>query len=223
MRVVTRNEFTHSLAHGLQIAEDTVMDCMLIEGTVETFRHAVGLGFGHECRTGGDAPEFDLVEEVIGHVLGAMIKPQGEPPCHVGTRRAEVAGQHLGDGFQGGEAVADLRVMPAHAFGVEMIDRRETQTQPSSTVSMRTPSVPHIASGAEVMIVPVCGSGVPLGVRCGESSASSCITRQTRFLATPMPARRSRAQTLRRPSPTNGEGRQVGPDGREQIGVAPLW
>ena len=49
---------------------------------------------------------------------------------------------------------------PTHS-AVQWSMAENTHTQPSSTVSIRMPSVPHIRSGAGVVIVPVCGSETP--------------------------------------------------------------
>src|SRR5690606_14188379 len=68
-------------------------------------------------------------------------------------------------------------------------------------------SVPHRRFGPSGMIVPSwgCGRRRPLA-RWGANSPWSRISRNTRFPPTPMPCwRRSRARTLRYPSPANGE------------------
>ena len=75
-----------------------------------------------------------------------------------------------------------------------------------STVNTRTPSVPHMMSGAEVTMVPSCAFGAPCRPRWGESRLAARITRNTRVRETRTPSRiRSRAWTLRWPSPWNGE------------------
>ena len=87
-----------------------------------------------------------------------------------------------------------------------MINRREHPDQPSSTVSMRTPSVPHTSFGRLVVIVPSCWADLPWGRRCGDIKAFSRISRSTRVRETRISPRiRDRDHTVRCPSPMNGE------------------
>ena len=82
----------------------------------------------------------------------------------------------------------------------------KVQTQPSSTVKTRTPSVPHMTWGAKVMMVPSWSFGSPWRPRCGDSSPCVRITRSTCVWATRIPSKsRSRAWTLRWPSPWKGD------------------
>ena len=80
--------------------------------------------------------------------------------------------------------------------------------------------------GAEVTIVPSCAFISPCRPRCGESSPCARITRNTRVRETRMSSRiRSRAWTLRWPSPWNGE-HQVAANGAnscasDSAGVGP--
>jgi len=81
-----------------------------------------------------------------------------------------------------------------------------SQTLPSCTVVIWVASVAHITLGAVVMIFRSCGASVRVRARCGDSRLCSPITRSTRLRATRMPLiTRSRAQTLRWPSPVHGE------------------
>jgi len=81
-----------------------------------------------------------------------------------------------------------------------------SQTLPSCTVAIWVASVAHITFGALVMIRRSCGASVRVRARCGDNRACSRITRSTRLRATRMQSiTRSRAQTLRWPSPVHGE------------------
>ena len=81
------------------------------------------------------------------------------------------------------------------------------QPQPSSSVNSRTPSVPHMRLAAWVMISPTWGFPITAAAAMGrEQVVRSRITRSTRLLETRMPRQtRSRAQTLRCPSPSQGD------------------
>ena len=90
-------------------------------------------------------------------------------------------------------------------LGVEVIELAKTRTRPSADLP-NLASVPQCRSGAVVEIVPswpLTGRG---GCRLGEGGWFSCISRSTPVAVQP-PARghSSRAQTLRWPSPWNGE------------------
>src|SRR6266571_3960622 len=58
------------------VSEDAAVDGLLLQGSVEAFGEAVGLWFGNKGETRGDAPEPDLVEEVIRRVLRPVIHAQ---------------------------------------------------------------------------------------------------------------------------------------------------
>ena len=60
-------------AHFLDIVEDATMDGLLLQGPVEPFGHAVGLWLGDKGEARGDAPEPDLIEEVVGGILRAVV------------------------------------------------------------------------------------------------------------------------------------------------------
>jgi hypothetical protein len=49
------------------------MDGLLLQGPLEPFGHAVGLRLGDEGKAWGNAPELDLIEEVVSSVLRAVI------------------------------------------------------------------------------------------------------------------------------------------------------
>jgi hypothetical protein len=52
---------------------------VLLQGSDEALGDAIALGFAHEGRRSFDAQTFDLVLEIAGHVIGAMIVTQLEP------------------------------------------------------------------------------------------------------------------------------------------------
>lgn len=65
MAIVAILEFSDGGAFGLGILEGAPVDRLLLQGPVEPFRHAIGLRLGDEGEARGDAPELDLVEEVV--------------------------------------------------------------------------------------------------------------------------------------------------------------
>ena len=66
--------------------------------------------------------------------------------------------------------------MPAHALGA-VVHRREGP-DPAVLVNTRTPSVPHMTSGAEVTIVPSCAFIYP-AARGAARAAPACASRAT--------------------------------------------
>ena len=81
------------------------------------WRDRAGAARGDEGVGRLDAPELDLVGEVVRQILGAVIHPQGQPPSRAGRGRAIQPGKPHGDRLQGGEAVAALADMPADTLG----------------------------------------------------------------------------------------------------------
>src|SRR5512132_474458 len=69
-------------------------------------------------RRGVDAEEGDLVLEVVGHVVWAMVMPEFEPDSDVLADGAEVLAHALPDRLQGLEAVGALVGVDADAFAV---------------------------------------------------------------------------------------------------------
>ena len=82
----------------------------------------------------------------------------------------------------------------------------KSQTLLLRTVATCVPSMAHITFGASVMIFRSWSSAGRGRARCGDRRAFSRISRSTRLRAMRSPSRtRSRAQTLRWPSPDQGE------------------
>lgn len=92
----------------LDIPKDPTMNDLLLESAVETLGDAIGLWFGDECEAGGDPPELDLIEEVVGGVLRPVIHAQGQPASGLCADSTEFLEHALCDRLQGGKAVSDL-------------------------------------------------------------------------------------------------------------------
>ncbi len=125
MTVVAFLEFADRGTHLHDVAEDAAVDGLLLQRPVEALGDAVGLRLGTQGEARGDAPELDLVEEVVGGVLRAVVHAQGEAAPGAGAGGAELGQQALADRLKRGKAVADLDRMDADAAGIEMVDRRE--------------------------------------------------------------------------------------------------
>jgi hypothetical protein len=95
------------------------VDRLFLQRPVETLDHAVGLRFGHEGKALVDPPERDLVQEVGGSVLRAVIHAQFQPLGHVFVRRSELALKSLHNRLQGREPSA-----PHIRFGAGPVSSR---------------------------------------------------------------------------------------------------
>jgi len=111
----------------LDVGEDVAVDGLLLEGPVEAFRDAVGLGLLDEGEGRGEAPEADLVEEVVGQVLRAVVHAQRDAASDVAADGPEDILDGHADRLERVETVADLADVPAQAFGVPVLDDREDQ------------------------------------------------------------------------------------------------
>ena len=123
--IVEFDEVADGVPQLRDVAVDATMDDLFLQRAIEPLGDAVGLGLGDEGVGRLDAPELDLVGEVVRQILGAVIHPQGQPPSRAGRGRAIQPGKPHGDRLQGGEAVAALADMPADTLGVPMLDGGE--------------------------------------------------------------------------------------------------
>src|SRR5258705_13380906 len=72
MAVITILELDDRSPHFLQVPEDATMNGLFFQRPVEALGDAIRLRLGDEGEAWGDAPEPDLVEEVVGRVLRAV-------------------------------------------------------------------------------------------------------------------------------------------------------
>ena len=79
---------------------------VLLQGADEAFRDTIALGLANEGGRALDAKEGDLVLEVAGQVVGAVVVAQGETLGHVPLDAAEVAQNALAHRLERLEAVA---------------------------------------------------------------------------------------------------------------------
>ena len=172
------------------------MDDLFLQRAIEPLGDAVGLGLGDEGVGRLDAPELDLVGEVVRQILGAVIHPQGQPPSRAGRGRAIQPDKPHGDRLQGGEAVAALADMPADNSAFQCSTAVKIQPQPSSTVNTRAIGAPHevrgmsddlTVMGITATAAAAMGREIVLAHQAEHPLAGTRMSRQTR----------SRAQTLR--------------------------
>ena len=102
MTVVTIFELDGRGPNFLQVPEDATVNGLFLQRPVEALSDAIRLRFGDEGEARRDAPEPDLVEEVIGRVLRTVSmrsvrpRPTSAPvppnspssPCAIGCKAA---------------------------------------------------------------------------------------------------------------------------------------
>lgn len=108
MAIVTVLELDDSGTHFFDVPEDAAMNGLLLQRPVEALGDAVGLRLGDEGETRSDTPEPDLVEEVVGRVLRAVIHAQRQAEAGIGAGGAELGLEPLSNRLQRREAVAGL-------------------------------------------------------------------------------------------------------------------
>ena len=138
--------------------------------------------------------------------MRAMVVTEGKTACDRGRNGAELCFDRHADSLGSGVAIPILATCHPIASAFQWSTTANSQTLPSSTVGICVASVPHIRFGAVVIMRPSWASPCRARWRCGDSRPFSRINRSTRLRATRMPSSmRSRAHTLRCPSPIQGE------------------
>ncbi len=193
VRVLERGDRDANL---LDVSEDTTVNRLLLKGPVETFVDAVGLRLGDEGEARRDAPELNLIDEVVCGVLRAVVRAQAQAASRLGACRAEFSLESLGNRLQGSEAIAGFGSMDADTASIEVVDRGE-YPDPAlipgfDADSVRAPQVVR-TSRRDRAIVPVRRALRP-AVRRQQRVLT--IRRDTRVRETRMSFRiRNRAQT----------------------------
>src|SRR4051794_8983222 len=98
---------------------------VLLQGANEAFGDAVAFGLADEGGRALEAEEADLVLEVAGQVVGAVVVAQGETLGAVPLDAAEVAQDALAYRLERLEAVAGAGGMAADAFAGAVVDGNE--------------------------------------------------------------------------------------------------
>jgi hypothetical protein len=75
----------------LKVPEDAIVSGLFLQRPVEALSDTIRLRFGDDSEAQCDAPELDLLQEVVGGVLRAMVRSQRQVPTDIGTRATEFA------------------------------------------------------------------------------------------------------------------------------------
>ena len=184
---------------------DAAVDDLFLEGSEEAFGHAVGFGLANEGEARSTCAEFDLVWK--WSAMNALPWSwRSARPRAIRPRQRQLGFDRHADSLGRGVAITNLGNVRPYGFGVPVVDDGK---QPDLAIQhgrdLRA-SVPHIRFGASVMMRPSWAASWRGRWRCGDSRPFSRINRSTRLRATRMPSStRSRAQTLRCPSPIQGD------------------
>ena len=119
--VVAGGEGAGGVADLVDGLEDVSVDGLLLQRPEEPLDHAVRFWLSDEGIARGHAPEPDLLLEVIGHEVAAVVMSQREATGGVGAEVAELLADGHAKRLGGLEAGAGLRHMPAEQFGVPML------------------------------------------------------------------------------------------------------
>src|SRR5512132_1433930 len=190
----------------LDVLEDTSENDLLLQRADEALGDAVGFRLTDESEAGRHAEEPQLVLEVLGHEGAAVVVTQQ----HLARGIRADGSEHPADGqrqrLSGGITVSMLATCQPRPSAFQCSATMNSVTFPSSTVGITAPSAPHMTFGASVVIELPWSFAGRGGRRCGESRLFSPMIRSTRVRLTRMPSMtRSRAHTLRWPSPVHGE------------------
>src|SRR5215207_9981567 len=98
---------------------------VLLEGSDEAFCDAVALGLSHEGGRSFDSQAFDLVLEIAGHVVGAMIVTQLQSMRHAGRDGSEAPMHPLAYRLQRLEAISRTRGMNSDDFRIGVFHGNE--------------------------------------------------------------------------------------------------
>ncbi len=81
------------------------VDGLLFQGAIESFSHAIGLGFLNKCVAWRDAPKLELILEMIGQILLPMVHAQMQSTSH---HRPKDSREYRRDRLQRIKAIAYL-------------------------------------------------------------------------------------------------------------------
>ena len=110
MAIVAFLEFGHGDTNLCEVLEDTTVEDLFLQRPVESFGNTMGLRFGDEGEAWRDAPELDLVEEVIGGILRAVVHAQSQPASRAGAGIAKHRFESLSNRLQGGKEIGRAHV-----------------------------------------------------------------------------------------------------------------
>ena len=89
MEIVAFLELGDGDTNPFEVLVDTTVEDLFLQRPIESFGNTIGLRFGDEGKAGRDAPELDLVEEVVSGILRAVVHAQGQSASRVGAGSAK--------------------------------------------------------------------------------------------------------------------------------------
>src|ERR1035437_1631415 len=206
----------------MDVAKHPSIDCLLFECAVESLSDPMGLWFAYKSKTRLDAPESDLLQEVVRQILGSMIHAERKPTRQASPDSAiDVVESHR-DRLQSRIAGAVFDHLPADALGAPVLDRRE---QPDVTV-IECENLGSIGTPHDIGILGDDGAGVlfarglPASIRAQElvfpHDPKNSLTRDTDLIhdSQPRPDLAVAFALKRRTS-------QVSSNLAQQFGIAP--
>src|SRR5215210_6681260 len=105
--------------------EDASVDGLLLQRAEEALDDAIRLGLSDEGVARRYAPEADLLLEVVGHEVAAVVVAEREAAGGACGEVTELLADGYAEALYGLEAVAGLRDVPAKEFGVPMLSDAE--------------------------------------------------------------------------------------------------
>ena len=85
MSIVPFDEVSDSATNLWEVSEHAAVGGLLLQCAIESFSDAIRLRFSDASGAERDAPELHLMEEMVGHILGAVVEAQGQPAGRLGT------------------------------------------------------------------------------------------------------------------------------------------
>src|SRR5215212_7529521 len=222
--VVANDEGTDGVADLVDGLEDASMHDLLLQRSEQALDHSIRFRLPDEGVARCDAPEPDLLLEVAGHEVAAVVVAEREAASGACGEVAELLADGHAEGLYGLEAVAGLRDVPAEEFGVPMLGDAE---QPHLAVldggGLGRVGGPHDVRRR--------GDDVP--VMYGLGTRAGPMRREQGVLAhQPQGALARDPDAVHRPQPGPdlpvaiagpGRAREVGSDRRQQILVGDGW
>jgi hypothetical protein len=123
--VVALDERADGVADLVDGLEDAAVDGLFFQRSEQPLDDAVRLGFGHEGVARRDAPEPDLLPEVVGHEVAAVVVAQRQAAGSAGAEVPELLADGHAERLGRLEAGAGLRHVPAEELGVPVLGDAE--------------------------------------------------------------------------------------------------
>jgi hypothetical protein len=187
------------------VQEPIRIQTFIKESPVIDFQVSVAFWPAEESRRGFHLEKAELGLKIRAHTLRAVIVPQPHASRDGFAEATEPFLHGLPHWLEGLKARAAFGCVNAQAIGGIVVDHGEDRHLAILSRKPAVASMPHILLGRSARIVPSWRLDLTgCGCRPGASKPCSRISRSTRRLDVRTPASRSRAHTLRWPSPWKG-------------------